>query len=91
MSKRTGGESFRVSECHIWAAISYLDSPTDYREYISQHPPAIRPSLASEVVMLASHKRRQRHRGSLNEAVGWTVPAVLLVIAGVFLYLVSCS
>ena len=91
MNKRTGGESFHVRECHIWAAISYLDSPTDYREYISQHPRAIRPSLASEVVMLASHKRRQGLRGSLSKAIGWTVPAVLLVIAGMFVYLVSSS
>ena len=29
-----GGSSFHVSDCQIWAEIHYLDSPTDYREYL---------------------------------------------------------
>ena len=26
--------SVRVQDCRIWAEINYLDSPTDYREYL---------------------------------------------------------
>ncbi len=31
---RRGGTPFRVGDCQIWAEIHYLDSPTDYREYL---------------------------------------------------------
>ncbi len=35
-----GGEAVHVGDCFIWAQIHYLDSPTDYREYIvSVSPP----------------------------------------------------
>jgi len=35
-----GGEAVHVGDCFIWAQIHYLDSPTDYREYIvSVAPP----------------------------------------------------
>jgi hypothetical protein len=48
-----GGETVRISDCHVWAEIYYLDSPTDYREYLPQkcaHPsavPACQPKLES--------------------------------------------
>jgi hypothetical protein len=35
--KLFGGETIHVGDCYIWAEIYYLDSPTDYREYISNH------------------------------------------------------
>lgn len=37
--QNTGGTAFKVSDCRIWAEIHYLDSPTDYREYL----PAVEP------------------------------------------------
>lgn len=30
--QRIGGTTVHVGDCLIWAAIFYLDSPTDYRE-----------------------------------------------------------
>ena len=30
-------QEFRVSDGYVWAEIHYLDSPTDYREYLPQH------------------------------------------------------
>ena len=32
--KKLAGYSVRVEDCYIWSAIYYLDSPTDYREYL---------------------------------------------------------
>jgi len=29
-----GGQAVHVGDCHVWAEIYYLESPTDYREYI---------------------------------------------------------
>lgn len=37
--KQIGGTSFRVGDCYIWAEIQYLDSPTDYREYLQNSNP----------------------------------------------------
>lgn len=35
--KKIGCEGIHVGDCYVWAEIYYLDSPTDYREYISNH------------------------------------------------------
>ena len=31
---QTGGATSHVGDCYIWAEIYYLDSATDYREYL---------------------------------------------------------
>ena len=31
---RISGSTTRVADCYIWAGISSLDSPTDYREFL---------------------------------------------------------
>jgi hypothetical protein len=35
--QRIGGNTFHVGDCRIWAEIYYLDSSTNYREYLPQH------------------------------------------------------
>jgi len=32
-----GGYPVHVKDCYIWSEIYYLDSPTDYREYLPPH------------------------------------------------------
>jgi hypothetical protein len=32
--EQIGGTPIRVPDCYIWAAIYYLDSPSNYREYL---------------------------------------------------------
>ena len=44
-----GGESVHVGDCHVWAEISYLDSPTDYRELL---PVASQSRITGNLVML---------------------------------------
>jgi hypothetical protein len=34
--KEIGGEGFHVRDCYVWTEIYYLDSPSDYREYLPQ-------------------------------------------------------
>ena len=34
--QRMGGEGVHIGDCYVWAEIYYLDSPTDYREYLPQ-------------------------------------------------------
>ena len=31
---RVGGSTTRVGDCYIWAEIEYLDSASDYREFL---------------------------------------------------------
>ena len=33
-NRRAGGAAIHVSDCRVWAEINYLDSLTDYREYL---------------------------------------------------------
>jgi len=33
--RRANGTAIHVSDCRVWAEINYLDSLTDYREYLS--------------------------------------------------------
>jgi len=32
--EQIGGATYRVGDAYVWSAIHYLDSPTDYREYL---------------------------------------------------------
>jgi hypothetical protein len=43
--KEIGGGTIHLADCYVWAEIHYLDSPTDYREYMSNH--VSQPSAAS--------------------------------------------
>jgi hypothetical protein len=35
--KEIGGEGIHVRDCYVWREIYYLDSPSDYREYLPQN------------------------------------------------------
>jgi hypothetical protein len=35
--KQFGGKPIQVRDCYVWAEIYYLDSPTDYREYLPEY------------------------------------------------------
>jgi hypothetical protein len=34
---RIGGEGVQIGDCYVWAEIYYLDSTSDYREYLPQN------------------------------------------------------
>src|SRR3981081_3380125 len=34
--QRMGGEGVHIGDCYVWAEIYYLNSTTDYREYLPQ-------------------------------------------------------
>lgn len=50
--RHVGGSSFHVSDCQIWAEIHYLDSRTDYKEYLAVNSLRGWQPLESELVML---------------------------------------
>jgi hypothetical protein len=87
-SKHTRGVPFHVGDCYIWAAIFYLDSPTDYRECLARDSAQLRSLACADLIMLDSVKQRPISRTKRWLAPVWTVPFLLLLIAGVFLYLI---
>ena len=61
---RTNRESeggIHVGDCYVWAEIYYLDSRTDYREYLPQHC-AQQSTVAGDPVMSKPFAFSQRSR-----------------------------
>jgi hypothetical protein len=50
--KTIGGQTIHVGDVYIWAEIYYLDSSTDYREYISSPDPEGVAATGQEFVTL---------------------------------------
>jgi hypothetical protein len=81
--KQIGGESVHIRDCYVWAEIYYLDSQTDYREYLPERP---HPLLENELVMLDSSKESLNP----NSIVSWAVLLAAIVLSALFMYLVLC-
>ena len=77
--KEIGGEAFHVGDCHVWSAIYYLDSLTDYRECLPQLGVCPRP-LSDELVMLDSAKNLPSPRVGLRSS-----SAVVKIVMLIFL------
>jgi hypothetical protein len=86
-TKHTGGMVFHVTECYIWAAIFYLDSPTDYRECLAQDSSQLRSAACADGIIADFVNRRPVPKTYRWLVPGWTLPRLLLLIAAMFLYL----
>jgi hypothetical protein len=69
-----GGVSAHVGDCYIWSAIHYLDSHTDYREFLPCNAPKV-PPANDKLIMLDDIRRPRRFLG-----VGFIVGALLTFI-----------
>lgn len=47
-----GGQTMHVGDCQVWASIFYLDSPTDYREYLPLNGDVLLINPGEELIML---------------------------------------
>ena len=54
LGKGLGRRDFHVGDCYVWAEIHYLDSATDYREYLPRHVGQPRQAKGDDLVMLDS-------------------------------------
>lgn len=50
---RVGGESFTVSDCFVWETIRYLDSATDYKEFLPHVPRSEPDKIKSGIGLIA--------------------------------------
>jgi hypothetical protein len=72
-TRRVGGSELHISDCHLWAEIFYLDSPTDYREYL----PASSDRARGGDLVLLDDVARQRLLSTLTAAVSTALQAFL--------------
>jgi hypothetical protein len=79
--KEIGGQPVHVRDCYVWAEIYYLDSPTNYREYLPSQP--VDPSTVhlDDLVMLDSSGESYNS----NPKGGWAIAGLFFAIAGLLL------
>ncbi len=84
--QRFGGESVQIGDCWVWAEINYLDSPTDYREYLPHKcsRPSNIPGTRAVVLEPCAYPRTSKARGWLSLLVvlfiimiSWFLPRIL--------------
>jgi hypothetical protein len=80
-NKQLGGEPVHIRDCYVWAEINYLDSATDYREYLPQHQACPRTAPENDLVMLDC----SRGWSIFNPQGGWAFVGVCLIISGLLL------
>jgi len=74
------GQEFRVRDCYVWSEIHYLDSATDYREYLPQN--GIHARIRSDdLILLHSSKQSCRH-----PCLWWHFLVVFLILGCALLY-----
>ena len=70
-----------IQDCRIWAEIYYLDSPTDYREYLAPGSMQLRESR-SDLVMLEDSKHPLTVNGISLRCL---VAGIVLILASGYL------
>ena len=81
--KDVAGTSFHVRDCYVWAEIYYLDSPTDYREYLP------RGSGFGDLVMLDSSKASADPKADGFPVLATCVVLSLVLLAEYLFYMVT--
>lgn len=82
-SERDGGYEFHVADCYVWAEIYYLDSPTDYREYLSANVRPVHGKECNEqMVLLDDVKRPQLLKSFAQLFFYWSI--ITLVVLSLF-------
>lgn len=85
--ENTGGTS-HVRDCQLWAEIDYLDSPTDYREYLQGQETSFDTDDRGELVMLETRNcSPERFKRRFSLAIGVITMLIFLLICGCFFHL----
>jgi len=76
------GREFRVRDCYVWSEIHYLDSTTDYCEYLPVSVVGARKIATADLVMLDD----ARHSSSNRTFRGLGVLVIFLVACWILWY-----
>ena len=74
----------RISNYEVWALIHYLDSPTDYREYISRNTLSV---MKSTLIMLDSEASYSKL--TIKECAQIAVLLLVMTAVGSLLYFLA--
>ena len=86
---KIGGNAFHIRDSYVWAEIHYLDSPTDYREYLPHNQLRREPFAIDDLTMLDSPKPSARR--DAFRPTGWILPVVLGLLAFCSLWALVCD
>ena len=81
--KEVGGDAIHVRDCYVWAEIYYLDSPTDFREYLPQTRFQQLAASGNNLIMTGSRNPAQLSTGSL--VPNWRA-IIFFMMVGLFFY-----
>jgi hypothetical protein len=81
--KKVACTAFHVRDCYVWAEIYYLDSPTDYREYLP------RGSGFGDLVMLDCSPASPDSKARAFPVLATCVVLSLVLLAEFFVYMVA--
>ncbi len=56
------GREFHVGDCYVWSEIHYLDSTTDYREYLPGSVVGAPKFVADDLILLDNVRHRFGNR-----------------------------
>jgi hypothetical protein len=76
-----GGQEVHIGDCQVWAGIFYLDSPTNYREYLSQNC-GVHSLRSKETLVMLDEVPSQWNIRSLF----WLLPVPMLFLVAFILY-----
>jgi hypothetical protein len=80
-----GGEGVHVRDCYVWMDICYLDSPSDFREYLPQD--RREPNNEGLVILDSSRRSAVEFCGPLiGDAVAGLVVVAILILTIFFFY-----
>lgn len=82
-SERDGGYEFHVADCYVWAAIYYLDSPTNYREYLPANVRPVQRKECNEQMVLLDDEKRPHFLKSFSQLFFY---CSIITLVGVFLF-----
>ena len=86
VKQKVGGTGFHVSDCRIWAEINYLDSATDYREWLPTTRPD-RDMAASTRLESSGDLRRPRQ---ISFTFVFCLTCLFLLAVALTLHLSDC-
>ena len=82
--RERGHSSFTVQDCRIWAEIAYLDSATDYREFL---PRQTQPGLTESRELVLLDNRNTPLGEGVSRSVLFLMGFFAILIAAYALYL----
>jgi hypothetical protein len=77
LNQATELNPLHLQDWRVWAEINYLDSATEYREYLP-NAPAQNPAILADFTLLSTSRVPSKGRVSKVKVIAWLVVALIL-------------